>query len=437
MSSEANMSLRDYVSLQRGTTYKGKLVGLPGPVLLGLASIQPNGGFRRGGFKTYGGECPEKISLRPGDIYVSLKDVTQSGDLLGSISRVPADVASGRLTQDTVKLVFDGLPISAEYLYWLLRTPYYREYCKGRGTGTTTLGLARDDLLDFPVPSPSEADLLLVEVLEAIEKRIALLREANITLESIIHAVFKSWFVNFDPVRARWEGRIPDGMHDATAALFPDSFVESELGSVPRGWGYGTLSDFAVLNPESWTAKKHPETLAYIDLANAKDNEIATVTQYPYKDAPSRARRILKQGDTIVGTVRPGNRSFAYIHNPPENLTGSTGFAVLRPRQLRDTEFVYLAATQESSIEYLAHVADGAAYPSVRPDVVLGINCIVPNATVLDLFHDVTSKTLIAVAENQKKSQTLAEIRDTLLPRLISGKLRLSEVEAQIEAIAS
>lgn len=86
MSSELVRPLRAFVSLQRGTTYKGNLVGFPGPVLLGLASIEANGGFRHSGFKTYGGECPEKISLKPGDLYVSLKDVTQSGDLLGSVS---------------------------------------------------------------------------------------------------------------------------------------------------------------------------------------------------------------------------------------------------------------------------------------------------------------------------------------------------------------
>ena len=97
MSSDTHRALRDFVSLQRGTTYKGALVGLPGPVLLGLASIEPNGGFRYGGFKTYGGDCPEKISLKSGDLYVSLKDVTQSGDLLGSIARVPSDIESGRL----------------------------------------------------------------------------------------------------------------------------------------------------------------------------------------------------------------------------------------------------------------------------------------------------------------------------------------------------
>jgi len=159
MSSDPTPSLRSFVSLVRGTTYKGELVGQPGPVLLGLASIQADGGFRRGAFRTYGGESPAKITLGPGDIYVSLKDVTQSGDLLGSVARVPRDIPAGRLTQDTVKLQFDGQPIDHDYVYWLLRTPVYRAYCRSHATGTTTLGLARDDFLDFPVLEPGDEDL--------------------------------------------------------------------------------------------------------------------------------------------------------------------------------------------------------------------------------------------------------------------------------------
>src|ERR1700720_4433160 len=117
----------DYVSLQRGTTYKGSLVGKPGPALLGLGSIRPGGGFRDGDYKTYGGECPQKLMLFPGDLFVSLKGATKDGKMIGSIARVPLSVSSGRLTQDTVKLIFRDSDVqTASFLYWLLRTPQYR-----------------------------------------------------------------------------------------------------------------------------------------------------------------------------------------------------------------------------------------------------------------------------------------------------------------------
>ncbi len=151
-SSSGSAALGDYVSLQRGTTYKSALLDRPGPLLLGLASIARNGGFRRDGLRTYGGESPEKLLLRPGSLYVSLKDVTQSADLLGAVARVPRDVPLGRLTQDSVRLDVDGDALFLDYLYWLLRTPHYRSYCRARATGTTNLGLPRIDFLSYEVP---------------------------------------------------------------------------------------------------------------------------------------------------------------------------------------------------------------------------------------------------------------------------------------------
>lgn len=113
----------DYVTLVRGTTYKGQLVGEPGPALLGLGSIEPGGGFRIGNYKTYGGDCPDELMLFPGDIYASLKGATKDGKMIGSVARVPPSVPTGRLTQDTVKLVFRNPDQEeATFLYWVLRT---------------------------------------------------------------------------------------------------------------------------------------------------------------------------------------------------------------------------------------------------------------------------------------------------------------------------
>ena len=229
------------------------------------------------------------------------------------------------------------------------------------------------------------------------------------------------------------EGREPEGMDEATAGLFPDGFEESELGMVPKGWRVGSLADLSCLNSESWSAKNHPEIVSYVDLANAKDNEIGEVIEIEFDEAPSRARRVLRDGDTIVGTVRPGNRSFAFIQDAVSNLTGSTGFAVLTPLAVENTEFVYLSATQDSSIEHLAHVADGAAYPSVRPDVVSGLPCVVPDQSVLHAFHAVANPLLAKVARNQQQAHSLAALRDTLLPRLISGQLRVPEALEEFE----
>ena len=156
-------TLGDYFTLQRGTTYKSRLLGQPGPVLLGLATIQRNGGFRRDSLQTYGGDSPAKLLVQPGDLYLSLKDVTQSADLLGAVARLPVDHPPGRLTQDTVKLEPKRSDVPLDYLYWVLRTPQYRSYCRAHATGTTNLGLAREDLLTYPAPEPTPVQRKIVE----------------------------------------------------------------------------------------------------------------------------------------------------------------------------------------------------------------------------------------------------------------------------------
>ncbi|MCA4132622.1 hypothetical protein LD110_07300 [Arthrobacter sp. M4] len=164
--------LDDYVKLVRGKTYKGALVGAPGPALLGLGSIVPGGGFR-GDFKTYGGECPSELMLEPGDLFVSLKGATKDGEMIGSVARLPQSVPSGRLTQDTVRLVFrERDPAFERYIYWLLRTPAYRSYCAGRATGSAVVALSRADFLSYPVPPLTSVRELIVGVLERLEDKI-------------------------------------------------------------------------------------------------------------------------------------------------------------------------------------------------------------------------------------------------------------------------
>ena len=419
-------ALGDYFTLQRGTTYKSRLLGQPGPVLLGLSTIQRNGGFRTDSLQTYGGDSPDKLLVHPGDLYLSLKDVTQSADLLGAVARLPRDHPPGRLTQDTVKLQPKDGSVPLDYLHWLLRTPQYRGYCRSRATGTTNLGLARDDFLAFPAPEPTPTQDRIVRALNALEHKIELNRRMNETLEAMARALFKSWFVDFDPVRAKAEGRDP-GLPQPLADLFPDSFEDSELGEIPRGWVVATLADLASLNPESWSKETRPPQIKYIDLSNTKWGCIETVTPYAADDAPSRAQRVLRPGDTIVGTVRPGNGSYAHISG--DGLTGSTGFAVLRPCTGQDAGFVYLAATAASNIDSLQHLADGGAYPAVRPEIVAATSVVRPDDRVLRQFSLAVGPLLSKMAESQQESRILTDLRDALLPMLISGELRVEDAE--------
>jgi hypothetical protein len=185
--------------------------------------------------------------LQPGDIYVALKGATKDGSMIGSVARVPASVPSGRLTQDTAKLEFRIRdPHVQRYLYWILRTPDCRAYCAGRQRGTTAASLGREDFLRYPVPPMTGSRRRTAELLEALDDKIELNRRKSQTLESMARALFKSWFVEFDPVRAKAEGRDLKIVGDVPH-LFAGSFSSSEIGQIPAGWGVRPLGDLLSL----------------------------------------------------------------------------------------------------------------------------------------------------------------------------------------------
>ena len=427
--------LGDHVTLQRGISYKSCLLDLPGPYLLGLGTIGKNGGFRGDSLRTYGGDSPEKLIIRPGDLYISLKDVTQTGDLLGAVSRVPPYVPEGRLTQDTVKLIFKDDTISKDYVYWVLRTPQYRAYCKNRGTGTTNLDLSRNDFLIFPIPELTAERAGLVDTFEDVEGKIELNRRMNATLEAMARALFRSWFVDFDPVRAKAEGREPAGMDAATAALFPDEFENSDLGEIPKGWRVMRIDELAEINSWSLTNSYTIDPIDYIEISEVSKGEVYSIQRYPMGKEPSRARRRLRHGDTVLSTVRPDRESYFLAYEPEPTLIASTGFAVVTPT-IAPWTFVHVALTRPEIFEYLGQVADGGAYPAIRSDVVARIEMMWPaNPALVQQYHRQCEGWLAMAERNKQQSRTLAALRDVLLPRLLAGEIPvLSTIPSGVDA---
>jgi type I restriction enzyme S subunit len=300
--------------------------------------------------------------------------------------------------------------------------------------------LNRNHIYPLPVTVPTDPheQRAIAHILGTLDDKIELNRRMSETLEAMARALFKSWFVDFDPVRAKVEGRwqrgqslpgLPAHLYD----LFPARLVDSELGEIPEGWKVGALGDLSLLNPEVWTKDTRPAQLNYVDLSNTKWGRIQAVTSYEAADAPSRAQRVLRPADTIVGTVRPGNGSYAFISE--HGLTGSTGFAVLRPQKAEYAEFVYLAATAADNIDALAHLADGAAYPAVRSEVVAATPIVRPHDEVLGRFSQAAGPLLAKIAHTERESRTLAALRDALLPKLISGELRVKDAERFVQKI--
>lgn len=341
----------------------------------------------------------------------------------GTVFRLLAD---GRFWVNNHAHILRGQDeIDTRWLFYALSATPVRPYISGSVQDKLTQASLNRLPVFFPDRRARERG---VDLLGALDDKIELNRRMAETLEAQARALFRSWFVDFDPVRARAEGRSA-GLPDPLAALFPARFTDDGL---PDGWVSATIADFARLNPESWTAATRPDHIEYVDLANTKWGRIEVTSSFNANDAPSRAQRVTRIGDTIVGTVRPGNGAYALINT--EGLTASTAFAVLRPRNSRDIAFVYLALTDARNIESLASLADGGAYPAVRPGLVAETSAIRPSEVVLRAFNEVAQPLLSRVQNALTESTTFAALRDTLLPKLISGELRIRDAERAVAA---
>ena len=381
---------------------------------------------------------------------------------IGEVGLVDNQFPQYMMSSSLMKLRCNPNIADSEFIYYFFKSHQGRyELLKNASqVGTPGIGQPLTSLKNIEIKLPSLGEQRkIAKILSDLDEKIHLNNQINQTLESIAQALFKSWFIDFDPVRAKivakLEGADPEiaamcvisGKSEAelkqmseddlaelraTASLFPDELVESELGEVPKGWFKTDLSILADLNVQSWTKKNCPEKVTYVDLSNTKWGVIQQTEEFIFEKAPSRARRVLKIGDTIVGTVRPANGSYAFIQR--ENLTGSTGFAVLSPKHKNYAEFIYIVATDKENIKRLAHLADGGAYPAVSYDTVLNTPCILPIENkdgVLNLFHKNVKEFYLLSASKFEENNILASIRDTLLPKLLSGELDVSGLQGE------
>ena len=327
-------------------------------------------------------------------------------------------------------------PEDNDFIYYLCREPAFREYAIGRMEGTSgrqRVSWQSIAAYEFAFPPPDERRAAAC-VLSALDDRITLLRETNATLEAIAQALFKSWFVDFDPVRAKMEGRAPEGMDEATAALFPDALEETELGPVPRGWLQQTFRETIQIigggtpktsNPDFWGGDI--PWFSVVDAPGSSDVfVIDTEKHITEAGLQGSSTKLLPVGTTIisargtVGKLALTGRVMA-MNQSCYGLRGKAG----------DIYFTYFSATR--LVQQLKQRAHGSVFDTITQDTFAGVHLAYPSPAVIAAFDATVEPLMARIRENLFEAQTLATLRDTLLPRLISGQLRVPEaIEATL-----
>jgi type I restriction enzyme S subunit len=333
------------------------------------------------------------------------------------------------------------------YLYYWFRHAADMGLLEPYFTGTTIKHLTGKAIAALAVPLPPiEVQRAMVDVLKLLDNRISLLRETNATLEAIAQALFKSWFVDFDPVRAKLAGLAPEGMDEATAALFPDAFEESALGLVPKGWGVHRLGDIVerVTKGTTPTTLKRPFVEFGINFVKAEsmtDDGDFIPAKFAFIDAETHKllqRSQLKEGDVLISIAGTIGRTAVMTEDfLPANTNQAV--AIIRPRdELLPSGLIVRFLNRAESKQLMGERVVQAVQANLSLGTLSDLKLVVPPSDVIrQIFNAALAPIDAAKTINRKRARTLATLRDTLLPRLISGQLRLPEVQKlNEEAIA-
>ncbi len=347
--------------------------------------------------------------------------------------------------------------LDGKWLYYYLTSPNAQALIRQNSRGTTQAYVPLGALRDFPVRVPRDREVMraITNVLGGLDEKIDLNRRTNQTLEAMAQAIFQSWFVDFDPVKAKIaakaEGRDPlraaigaiSGKTDAeldalppeqyeqlaaTAALFPDEMEESEYGEIPKGWGFKSVADVAEFGRGKVDVSVLNEDI-YISTENMLENRggVSRATSLPsVATVPS-----FKMGQILVSNIRPYFKKIWMAHFDGGRSPDVLAF---EPIVAQSTEFLYNLMYQDAFFEFMTRTAKGAKMPRGDKDAIMGWRFPCPDEALMVYFSEKVRPYYEYINSLKSENDSLAELRDTLLPKLLSGELSVTDAMVEAEA---
>ncbi|WP_318492716.1 restriction endonuclease subunit S [Photobacterium leiognathi] len=310
------------------------------------------------------------------------------------------------------------------YLLAFLCAPETKAYIASFNAGGSRRAITKGHIESFEIPAASlKQQEAIQNIVYSIIQKIELNREAHQTLEQMAQAIFKSWFVDFDPVKAKMNGDQPEGMDAATASLFPEKLVESELGLIPEGWDAGTLSDVA----------KYCSARTSID-SICLDNYISTENMLADRKGVTTASKLptakmvaaYKTGDVLVSNIRPYFKKIWLAEGNGGRSNDVLGFESSVPNT---DAYIMNLLYQDTFFEYMTRTSKGAKMPRGDKTAIMNWEIAVPPVDLREAYTAIVGKFYKLIPENRAQNETLESLRDALLPKLLSGEIELGNAE--------
>jgi type I restriction enzyme S subunit len=397
--------------------------------LLGLGTVVPGGGIKLDEARTYSGPIREGQRIRAGELLVALTDLTQDGRVLGTPALVPMTANGGfAVTHDVARVeVTAPSRLDTRFLFYLLQGQEFKDYVRGVATGTTVRRVSVPDVLSFETEIPPISEQhAIVSILGSLDDKIELNRRMNQTLEEIARALFKFWFVDFGPVRAKGEGRwkkgeslpgMPADMWD----LWPSGFEESELGKIPTGWEVAGLGDVASCRRDLVDPSEIDPEERYVGLEHIAPRSLSLWQWGRVGDTVSGKARF-KRGDVLFGKLRP------YFHKvavPSFAGVASTDILTVTPKSSDWFGFVVGHLDSDGLVDYATATSNGTKMPRTSWGDLARWQVAMPPLECARVFSNVVVPLTSKIESAVEESRILSATRDALLPKLLSGKIRV------------
>lgn len=395
--------LGDIVSIKSGLAYKGAFIGKGENILLGMGCVSFKDKFLFSGARPYEADCEDKYCVEPGDIVLATRQQSDNLPILAMPAIIPASLKAKKMIYGTnLYKVENHSEVTNDFLFWQLKTPDYIDYISSVKTGSVVRMVTKKNVEDYVFRCPpKEVRDRISKLLWGLDRKIELNNKINADLEEMAQAIFKNWFVDFEPFK---NGK----------------FVDSELGMIPEGWKVGTLADIAEItmgqSPAGNSLNENREGMIFYQ--GSSDFGFRFPSIRVFTTEPKR----LAVANSVLFSVRA---PVGDINVAKEECCIGRGVASIKSKYGHDSYLFYTMKSLHKLFD--SFDGEGTVFGSINKKTLSAIQILLPSDGIVEQFNNIASSFDDRIRSLSDESSRLSLLRDTLLPRLMSGELEVPE----------